>query len=214
MTIIMWWSRKNVMRENNRENDIMNGPTKTDGPAPEAGVEVLVKLLKQYGCGPVQFIGSDGLYERHLIFDNVEDPAATSPREHFEAAARSIRDVLSQRCVATEKTCERENPKRIYYLSMEFLIGRSLANNITNLLLDPLMKQTAAKKSIDWLEVLQQEPDAGLGNGGLGLLAACFLDSRATMELRPWVTACVTNTASSNRRSRTAGRSSTRTTGS
>src|SRR6202142_1497778 len=183
MTIIMWWSRKNVMRENNRENDIMNGPTQTRGPAPEAGVEVLVKLLKQCGCGPVQFFGSDGLYERHLIFDNAEDPAATSPRKHFEAAARSIRDVLSQRWVATEKTCERENPKRIYYLSMEFLIGRSLANNITNLLLDPLMKRVASRENLDWLDVLEQEPDAGLGNGGLGRLAACFLDSMATMEL-------------------------------
>ena len=63
------------------------------------------------------------------------------------------------------------------------LIGRSLANNITNLLLDPLAKQVAAQKSMDWLEVIEQEPDAGLGNGGLGRLAACFLDSMATMEL-------------------------------
>ena len=66
---------------------------------------------------------------------------------------------------------------------MEFLIGRSLANNVTNLLLDPLVKQASRKKDIDWLELIEQEPDAGLGNGGLGRLAACFLDSMATMEL-------------------------------
>ena len=157
--------------------------TKPTVPSQPTGVEDLVKLLKQYGCGPVQFTGADGLYERHLTFDNVKDPAATGAREHFEAAARSVRDVLSQRWVATEKTYARENPKRIYYLSMEFLIGRSLANNITNLLLEPLAKRVAARENLDWLEVVDQEPDAGLGNGGLGRLAACFLDSMATMEL-------------------------------
>ncbi len=97
------------------------------------------KLLEQYGCGPVQFTGTaDALYERHLLFDNVVDPDAVTPRERYEAIARSVRDILSQRWVRTEDTYERQNPKRVYYLSMEFLIGRSLANNIVNLLLDPL----------------------------------------------------------------------------
>jgi len=152
----------------------MNPPTTADE---------LAHLIHQYGCGPIQFTGADGFYERHLVFDNVSDPAATDPREHFEAVARSIRDVLSQRWVATERTYQRQNPKRIYYLSMEFLIGRSLANNITNLLLSQLAKGFAARKNLDWLEVIEQEPDAGLGNGGLGRLAACFLDSLATMQL-------------------------------
>jgi starch phosphorylase len=66
---------------------------------------------------------------------------------------------------------------------MEFLIGRSLANNVSNLLLDPMAQLVVREKSIDWLELLEQEPDAGLGNGGLGRLAACFLDSMATMQL-------------------------------
>ncbi|HWV99398.1 MAG TPA: glycogen/starch/alpha-glucan phosphorylase [Candidatus Acidoferrum sp.] len=143
----------------------------------------LAGVLEQYGCGPSHFTEADGLYQRHLVFDQVKDPAATGPREHFEAAARSVRDILSQRWVATEKAYERENPKRIYYLSMEFLIGRSLANNVTNLFLGQLLKQAAAGKNVDWLEMLEQEPDAGLGNGGLGRLAACFLDSMATLEL-------------------------------
>src|SRR5262249_27297845 len=69
------------------------------------------------------------------------------------------------------------------YLSMEFLIGRSLANNVTNLLIDPIRKQAIKEKDLDWLGLLEQEPDAGLGNGGLGRLAACFLDSMATMQL-------------------------------
>ena len=88
--------------------------------------------LRQYECGPIQFTGTgDALYERHLMFDNVVDLAAVGPRERFEAVARSVRDVLSQRWLHTEQTYDRENPKRVYYLSMEFLIGRSLANNIT-----------------------------------------------------------------------------------
>src|SRR3984893_11234717 len=66
---------------------------------------------------------------------------------------------------------------------MEFLIGRSLANNVTNLMLDPIVKETIREKHLDWLGLLEQEPDAGLGNGGLGRLAACFLDSMATMQL-------------------------------
>ena len=94
-----------------------------------------------------------------------------------------MRDVLSQRWIHTEKTYEHENPKRVYYLSMEFLIGRSLANNVTNLLLDPVAKAAIKDKNLDWFALLEQEPDAGLGNGGLGRLAACFLDSMATMQI-------------------------------
>ena len=82
----------------------------------------------------------------------------------------------------TESTYARENPKRAYYLSMEFLIGRSLSNNITNLLLDPYVKDVVEQEKINWLELVEQEPDAGLGNGGLGRLAACFLDSMATLQ--------------------------------
>ena len=144
----------------------------------------IAKLRSQYGSGPIEFTGtSDALYERHLVFDNVVDLAVAGPRERFEAIARSVRDILSQRWIKTENTYARENPKRVYYLSMEFLIGRSLANNVTNLLLDPLAKQAIKEKKLDWLGLLEQEPDAGLGNGGLGRLAACFLDSMATMQI-------------------------------
>jgi starch phosphorylase len=149
-----------------------------------SGSPELAKLLAQYGCGPIQLSGSgDALYDRHLTFDDVVDVAEAGPRERFEAIARSVRDVLSQRWIQTEKTYARENPKRIYYLSLEFLIGRSLANNLTNLLLDEHVARIAEDRELDWLGLLEQEPDAGLGNGGLGRLAACFLDSMATLEL-------------------------------
>jgi len=141
-------------------------------------------LLEQYGCGPIQFTATDnGLYDRHLLFDNVMPLDAAGPREWFEAFARSVRDVLSQRWVRTQETYNMHNPKRVYYLSMEFLIGRSLDNNIINLMLDPVARHAAEVKGINRMELLDQEPDAGLGNGGLGRLAACFLDSMATMHI-------------------------------
>ena len=146
--------------------------------------DALATLRRQYACGPVDLTGSaNALYERHLLFDNVVDPAATEARERYEALARSVRDVLSQRWVRTEQTYGSANPKRVYYLSMEFLIGRSLTNNITNLLLSPFVSEAVKQTSRDWLGLLEEEPDAGLGNGGLGRLAACFLDSLATMQL-------------------------------
>ena len=108
------------------------------------------ELLRQYGCGPIPFFGTeDAVYERHLIFDRAIDPKVATARERFEAFARSVRDILAQRWVLTKKTYERENPKRIYYLSMEFLIGRSAANNVSNLLLDPLVRQAAKEKGIE-----------------------------------------------------------------
>jgi starch phosphorylase len=139
------------------------------------------KAMQLAGC---EFAGrDDALYERHLVFDNIVGPTAIDARERFEAFARAVRDVLSQRWIKTEETYAKRNPKRVHYLSMEFLIGRSLANNVTNLLLDPTVSQVVKDDQIDWLGLLDQEPDAGLGNGGLGRLAACFLDSMATMEI-------------------------------
>jgi glycogen phosphorylase len=157
---------------------------KSAAVTPAQASDGMSKLREQYGCGPIEFAGTDNaLYDRHLVFDNVVELAAAGPRDWFEAFARSVRDVLSQRWVLTERTYERENLKRVYYLSMEFLLGRSLASNVTNLLLDPLVKEAVKQKNLNVLEVLEQEPDAGLGNGGLGRLAACFLDSMATMQL-------------------------------
>jgi len=162
----------------------MSSPKTGDDPKTSRG-PAMEELIAQYGCGSIQFTGTgDALYERHLFFDNVLDPAAIDARERYEAVARSVRDVLSQRWVRTEQTYERENPKRVYYLSMEFLIGRSLANNIMNLRLDSMVQRGFAEtQHLNWLGLLEEEPDAGLGNGGLGRLAACFIESMATMAL-------------------------------
>ena len=135
-------------------------------------------LLAQYGCGPIKFTGSgDALYERHLMFDDVIDPAEVGPRERYEAIARSVRDVLSQRWQLTEHTYGRENPKRVYYLSMEFLIGRSLSNNILNLRLDPVARRFLDDKQLDGLSILEEEP--AIAEPGVGLL----LEDREPVEL-------------------------------
>lgn len=81
------------------------------------------EILKKYECGLAQFSGPDGLYERHLIFDNIIAQSAAGMREEFDAAAHAVRDVLSQRWVRTEQTYDHLNPKRIYYLQWNSLLA-------------------------------------------------------------------------------------------
>ena len=138
-------------------------------------------LVEEYG--PIRFHGDpNALYDRHLMFDNAIDPDVATLRERYEAVARSLRDILSVRWLRTRRNYEHQNPKSVYYLSMEYLIGRSLANNVSSLLLDQVVRDACKETNTDWNELLEQEPDAGLGNGGLGRLAACFIDSLATMQ--------------------------------
>jgi starch phosphorylase len=142
--------------------------------------------LKQYECGELRFTDRadhEG-YDRHLVFDHVVSVEDASQRERFEAVARSLRDVLSQRWLLTQETHDNENPKRVYYLSMEFLMGRALVNNIINLGVEQFVRDDLqSDPRQDWKEVIETEPDAGLGNGGLGRLAACFIDSLATLQI-------------------------------
>src|SRR4051794_4566829 len=124
----------------------------------------LTKLLARYGCGPVKFTGSDdALYERRLVFDHVVDAGAAGPREQFEAISSTIRDVLAQRWLKTIQQYDRANPKQVYYLSLEFLIGRSLANNVANLQLSPAAESFEKAKKVPLAKLEEEEPDAGLG---------------------------------------------------
>jgi starch phosphorylase len=125
---------------------------------------------------------NDKWTDRYLLCEHLVDPPAARPRQRFEAVARFIRDLIAHRWVKSRQVRTSNNPKRICYLSMEFLIGRMLSNNILNLAADPLVKNALLREGWDPSELADQEPDAGLGSGGLGRLAACFIDSLATME--------------------------------
>ena len=111
------------------------------------------------------------------------DPRTLSPSDLLRPVSLAIRDRLIDRMIETEERYERTDAKRLYYLSMEFLMGRSLGDNLVNLRLEDECREIVDGYGISLDEVLEQEPDAGLGNGGLGRLAACFLESLATLGM-------------------------------
>ena len=119
----------------------------------------------------------------HLQFSQGKDEHSATAFDRYLAVAHTVRDRMMRRWVQTQQAYYRTDAKRIYYLSLEFLMGKALENNLINLgLLEP-MRDALAGLGIDLDELFQQESDAGLGNGGLGRLAACFLDSMATLSL-------------------------------
>ncbi|MGH1363408.1 MAG: glycogen/starch/alpha-glucan phosphorylase [Calditrichia bacterium] len=106
-----------------------------------------------------------------------------SDKEKFKAVALAVREYLIDAMKETEDRYSRNNSKRVYYLSMEFLMGRALGNNLINLELYDLFKEASEDLGLELEEVASNESDAALGNGGLGRLAACFLDSLATLNI-------------------------------
>ena len=104
-----------------------------------------------------------------------------TPNQVFQAVAYAVKDVIIDEWIATHKEYEKQDVKTLYYLSMEFLMGRALGNNIINIMAKDEIKQALDELGFDLNLIEDQEPDAALGNGGLGRLAACFLDSLATL---------------------------------
>ena len=104
-----------------------------------------------------------------------------TPQQIFQAVSYAVKEVIVDNWLATQETFQKEDPKTVYYMSMEFLMGRALGNNLINLTAYKEVKEALEEMGLDMNYVEDQEPDAALGNGGLGRLAACFLDSLATL---------------------------------
>ena len=104
-----------------------------------------------------------------------------TPQQIFQAVSYAVKEAIVDDWLATQKTYEKEDPKTVYYMSMEFLMGRALGNNLINMTAYKEVKEALDEMGIDLNVVEDQEPDAALGNGGLGRLAACFLDSLASL---------------------------------
>ncbi len=120
--------------------------------------------------------------DRYLLCNHLLSPPSAKPRQKFEATGRFIRDLVAHRWAKTRSVREQAHSKRIHYLSMEFLLGRTLRNNMMNLAAEPIVRHAMEQEGWSLEELVEEEPDAGLGNGGLGRLAACFIDSLATLQ--------------------------------
>ena len=119
----------------------------------------------------------------HLQYSQGKDEHSATALDRYLAVAYSVRDRIMRRWIQTQQTYYRSDAKRVYYLSLEFLMGKALENDLINVGLLDNMRSALESLGLDLTDLLAQEPDAGLGNGGLGRLAACFLDSMATLSL-------------------------------
>ncbi len=116
---------------------------------------------------------------KSLYRKNIEE---ANQQEVFQAVSYAVKDIIIDKWIATHKQYEKDDPKIVYYMSMEFLMGRALGNNMINLCAYDEIKEALDELGLDINVIEDQEPDAALGNGGLGRLAACFMDSLATLE--------------------------------
>ena len=124
----------------------------------------------------------DSWVDRYLLCNHLLSPSSATSRQKFEATGRFIRDLIAHRWNKTRIAREQTESKRVYYMSMEFLLGRTLRNNMMNLAAEPIVRHALEREGWHLDQLLEEEPDAGLGNGGLGRLAACFIDSLATLQ--------------------------------
>jgi starch phosphorylase len=122
-------------------------------------------------------------FTNHLLYSLAKDQYVATALDRYMSLAMTVRDRLVERWIATQQRYYRKDSKRVYYLSAEFLMGRALGNNLINLGLYDVARESMRMLGVDLPDLLEQEVDAGLGNGGLGRLAACFLDSMATLDI-------------------------------
>lgn len=122
-------------------------------------------------------------FAENMEFRLVKDRNTATPYDFYYATAMAVKDNLVRKWLRTQNTYNENDTKRVYYLSMEFLIGRLLKNMLTNLSYDEKLAEILERDGLKLEDIVEAEEDMGLGNGGLGRLAACFLDSMATLKL-------------------------------
>src|SRR3974377_272495 len=120
---------------------------------------------------------------RHVRYTLVRPMSELKPADYLKPVSLAIRDRVVDRMLETESRYRHKDSKRLYYISMEWLMGRLLDNNLSNLRLEELCSEVLASFGISLEDVTESEIDAGLGNGGLGRLAACFIESMATLGM-------------------------------
>ncbi|KAL0993942.1 hypothetical protein UPYG_G00115870 [Umbra pygmaea] len=134
-------------------------------------------------AGPENVAELKMAFNRHLHFTLVKDRNVANKRDYYFALANTVRDHLVGRWIRTQQYYYEKDPKRVYYISLEFYMGRTLQNTMVNLALENACDEAIYQLGLDMEELEDMEEDAGLGNGGLGRLAACFLDSMASLGL-------------------------------
>jgi starch phosphorylase len=153
-----------------------------------AATEKAGKVGKEQASSVAEHVGMDvdsliRSFNFHLTCTLAKDEFTATDQDRYQALAFAVRDRLVGRWIQTQQAYHTKNVKRICYLSLEFMIGRAMGNNVISLLLEDTCREAMSRLGLDWDNLRDVEVDAALGNGGLGRLAACFLDSMATLKL-------------------------------
>jgi starch phosphorylase len=122
-------------------------------------------------------------FAENLKYSMGVDSYSATENDRYMALAYAVRDRLINQWLQTQRTHHKQDVKRVYYLSLEFLMGRAMGNNVINAGIEGAVREALDELGYDFEEIRDQETDMGLGNGGLGRLAACFIDSMATLDL-------------------------------
>uniref|UniRef100_A0A0K0FAB3 Alpha-1,4 glucan phosphorylase n=1 Tax=Strongyloides venezuelensis TaxID=75913 RepID=A0A0K0FAB3_STRVS len=142
------------------------------------------KQISVHGVAEVENVANiKNAFNRHLHFSLIKDRNVATKRDYYSALALTVRDHLVSRWIRTQQYYYEKDPKRVYYFSLEFYMGRTLSNTMINLGVKTACDEALYQLGLDIEELEDVEEDAGLGNGGLGRLAACFLDSMATLGI-------------------------------
>jgi len=153
----------------------------TVGTKPAAETTAKLPIVPEASCTPVESLKED--IRKHMFAFLGKDITRAGLHDYFKAVAYTMRERMAEHWIRTQRSYYDKSSKRVYYLSLEFLVGRSLKNNVLCLGIEDQVREALAGLGQDYEEISEVEWDAGLGNGGLGRLASCYLDSMATLNI-------------------------------